>query len=187
MSSNGGYGICGAINVYSSSAKLGNWVEDKAGERLVVHPRPPKGMYITDQAANHIDPALMAQHPSTTHVKMMSTAELKAKNKEGTSYSLLFAHGKPVPNDERYRTANQERFKLKDYEERFARPEQGLAMERAKQAVREIRACYNQQPGSRMASAYVTLENKYYTPHAAQGASQPLPNWKCQSILTRTE
>ena len=86
MSANSGYGICGAINVYSSTAKLGNWVEDKAGESLARNPRPAVGMYVTDQASNHIDPAKMTVNPATKHVKMMSTAELKAKNKEGNAY-----------------------------------------------------------------------------------------------------
>ena len=144
MSSNGGYGICGAFNVYSSTAKLGNWVEDKAGQELSSHPRPAVGMYVTNTQAHHIAPNDMVANPKLTQVKMMSTAELKAKNKEGTSYSLLFNHGKAMNIDERYRTANQERFKLKDYEERFARPANSLALERAKESVREIRSQFNQ-------------------------------------------
>ena len=144
MSSNGGYGICGAFNVYSSTAKLGNWVEDKAGQELVLKPRPAVGMYVTNTQAHHINPSDMVSHPKLTQVKLMSTAELKAKNKEGTSYSLLFNHGKPVSIEERYRTTSQEKFKLKDFEEQFSRPPNALASERAKDAKREIRAQFNQ-------------------------------------------
>jgi hypothetical protein len=187
MSANSGYGICGAVNVYSSSAKLGNWVEDKAGEILARNPRPAKGMYITDQSANHIDPARMTVNPATMNVKMMSTAELKAKNKEGTSYSLLFDHGKPMKAEDKYRTSYRERFQLKDYEEKFARPENDLAHERAKDAVREIRAQFKQLSGSRTASAYQTQNNKYYVPNAIRGESEPLPVWTRQAICSRTE
>jgi len=187
MSSNGGYGICGSFNVYSSTAKLGNWVEDTAGHRLASQPRPAVGMYVTNTQAHHIDPAHMVANPKLTQVKMMSTAELKAKNKEGTSYSLLFNHGKTMDADERYRTANQERFKLKDFEERFARPQNSLSLERNKQAIRETRAQFKQMSGSRMAAAYTTLGNEHYTPAAAQGTSQALPKWGRQAILSMLE
>ena len=46
MSANSGYGICGAFNVYSSSAKLGNWVEDEAGMALAANARPAVGTYL---------------------------------------------------------------------------------------------------------------------------------------------
>jgi len=173
--------------VYSTSAKLGNWVEDQAGKHLAQQPRPAIGMYVTNTQAHHIDPANMVANPKLAQVKMVSTAELKAKNKEGTSYSLLFDHGKPIAADERYRTANQERFKLKDYGERFARPSGSLALERNKQAVREIQAQFKQMSGSRMAAAYTTLENDHYTPAAAQGPSQALPKWGRQTILSQLE
>lgn len=187
MSSNGGYGICGAFNVYSSTAKLGNWVEDKAGQQLSAQPRHAVGMYVTNTQAHHIAPNDMVTNPKLTQVKMMSTAELKAKNKEGTSYSLLFNHGKPMNPDDRYRTANQERFKLKDYEERFAKPSNELALERAKSSVREIRSQFNQQSGSRMAAAYTSLEHEHYTPAAAKGTSQALPRWGRQALLSQLE
>ena len=63
MSANSGYGICGAFNVYSSSAKLGNWVEDEAGMALAANARPAVGTYLTNTQACHIDP-IQAQDPT---------------------------------------------------------------------------------------------------------------------------
>lgn len=190
MAANTGYGICGAFNVYSSSAKLGNWVEDEAGQALAANPRPAIGVYLTNTAANHIDPKDMVAHPSMTQVKMLSTAELKAKNKEGTSYSMLFDHGKPVPADVRYRTAHRDNFfgRTKDKaDEAFARQDSDLAKAKAKQVCREIRAGYDMAPNSKMANAYSTNNNQYYTPNRIEGRQERMPNWKRKSILMQTE
>ena len=174
----GGYGICGAINVYSSTAKLGNWVEDKAGEEIARHPRPAKGTYVTDQMANHIDPTTMKVHPKLMQVKMMSTAELKAKNKEGTSYSMLFDHGKALKPADKYTTSNRDRFKLKDCEERFACAPRELEKNKAKDIVREMKDQYNSQAVTKMASSYVAVKDAdVFQPRKALGESLRLPNW----------
>ena len=189
MAANTGYGICGAFNVYSSSAKLGNWVEDEAGQLLASNARPAIGMYQTNTASHHIDPAKMEAHPSLTQVKMLSTAELKAKNKEGTSYSMLFDHGHPVPADVRYRTAHREQFFGRNAldEGLFARPDKKISQTQFKESMREARAGYDMAPQTKMASAYLTNNNKYYKPNAIEGTKQRMPNWKRRSFLEQTE
>jgi len=189
MAANTGYGICGAFNVYSSSAKLGNWVEDEAGKLLARDPRAAIGMYQTNSASHHIDPKDMQAHPSLTQVKMLSTAELKAKNKEGTSYSMLFDHGKTVSADVRYRTAHREQFFGRDDKDEglFARPDKKISQTQFKESMREARAGYDMAPQTKMASAYMTNNNKHYYPNAIEGKKQRMPNWKRRSILEQTE
>ncbi len=184
MSANSGYGICGAINVYSSSAKLGNWVEDEAGQALASQARPAIGSYASNTRSSFIDPKDMIPHPSMTQVKMMSTAELKAKNKEGTSYSMLFNHGHSVPHNIRYKTANREHF-TEGME--FARKEHGLKKSMEKVAAREFKAQYDMASQTKMMNSYATNDNQNYKPNAVNGVHQRMPNWKRRSILMQTE
>jgi len=184
-SQNTGYGISGAFNVYSSRAKLGNWVEDEAGIALASAPRPAKGIYITDSREKHCDPKLMTAHPSMTSIKMLSTAELKAKNKEGTSYSLLFDHGKEMTPTERYSTTHKEKFGRSDSAifELLARQQGDLARSKEKQTVREIKSLYNHQPINRLQNAHVSREvrggPKHFTPYVLdKGPVEPLPVWR---------
>ncbi len=67
-------------------------MEDKIGARLASQPRANENLYQTVQSSVHIAPNLMptrAQPP----LNIPTTQELKAKNKEGMPYSLLFDHG----------------------------------------------------------------------------------------------
>jgi hypothetical protein len=96
---NSGFGICGAKNIYSSKVKLDNWVEDKFGVDLVQNPKPRDSHFTTCVREQYIPPSEQqpACGPLTTtlakSVKFLSKAELKAKNKDGLSYALLFQHG----------------------------------------------------------------------------------------------
>ncbi len=83
---NQGYGICGAKNIYSSKVKLDNWVEDNIGAVLAQNPKETTHSYDTVQSSTHCPPN---QWP----LNMPTTQELKAKNKEGMPYSMLFDHG----------------------------------------------------------------------------------------------
>ncbi len=89
---NQGYGICGAKNMYSSKVKLDNWVEDDIGAVLALRTEQLPHSYDTVQSSSHRHPN---QWPAATHppLNVPSTQELKAKNKEGMPYSLLFDHG----------------------------------------------------------------------------------------------
>lgn len=90
---NQGYGICGAKNIYSTQVKLDNWVEDRFGNDLKSnYDAPRKHHYETNTMRSYGAPDmnLLASQPV---LNIPSTQELKAKNKEGMPYSLLFDHG----------------------------------------------------------------------------------------------
>lgn len=90
--SNQGHGIAGAKNIYSSKVKLGNWVEDSFGKLLTEKPREPPKLFETNTMISHPNPSKWSEPPKMP-INMPSTQELKAKNKEGLQYSLLFDHG----------------------------------------------------------------------------------------------
>lgn len=84
-------GICGAKNIYSSKVKLDNWVEDDIGVLLSSKPRPPVTLYATNAMVSHCHPN---QWPALEiQTGMLSTHDLKVKNKTGMPYDLLFDHG----------------------------------------------------------------------------------------------
>ena len=90
---NQGYGICGSKNIYSSQVKLDNWVEDRIGGDLKANYDVRKThLYETNTMRSYGPPDmnLLASQPV---LNIPSTQELKAKNKEGMPYSLLFDHG----------------------------------------------------------------------------------------------
>ena len=187
--SNSGYGIAGAVNVYTGKAKLGNWVEDEYGLDIIKKPRPPKGLYKTDQMANHIDPKDMEAHPSMTQVKMMSIAEMKAKNKEGCSYSLLFDHQKPLAPSDRYTTSYTKSFSRgPEVHSQYARPNGDLEKERAKRMVREIRERYSMVPDSVSANAYALAPSEHMKPNILEkGPTQRLPCWSREHLITPSD
>jgi hypothetical protein len=185
--SNLGYGVAGHINQYSSSARLGNWVEDRAGVYLSQHPTSNEGMYTTDQSANHIDPKDMTSHPAGDTVKLMSVDELKAKNKDGTSYSMLFDHGKPVPPTVRYRSSHRaDFFSTQEFESKFARADNELAATKKKEAAITDRMALHPVPTSVQMSQYVPQpKGKYFVPAIlSKGPSAPLPNNTRRHLIT---
>ncbi len=94
---NQGHGICGSKNLYSSNVKLGNWVEDKIGLQLTQQELPVYKNYMSNTNLSYQDPKDQPPLPSMP-VNMPTTQELKAKNKEGMQYSLIFDHGlKEIP------------------------------------------------------------------------------------------
>ena len=94
---NQGHGICGSKNLYSSNVKLGNWVEDKIGLQLTQQEQPVYKNYMSNTNLSYQDPKDQPPLPSMP-VNMPTTQELKAKNKEGMQYSLIFDHGlKEIP------------------------------------------------------------------------------------------
>ena len=86
-----GYGICGKKNVYSSKALLDNWREDVIASTSSLKEFAPTEHYQTVSRATHIDPKSMIMHPNILLAKTESVANLKARNKDGMPYSLLFA------------------------------------------------------------------------------------------------
>ena len=85
-----GHGVCGSLNIYSNNVKLGNWVEDTIAAELIANPTEPYKNYSTNTSLSYIDPK---DQPPPPTMNMPSTQELKAKNKEGMPYGLIFDHG----------------------------------------------------------------------------------------------
>lgn len=186
MKQNTGYGICGAKNVYSSRVKLDNWVEDEAGVRLSSQPRPPLGRYLTDSMEKHCDPKEMVAHPSMTSIKMLSTAELKAKNKEGTSYAQLFNHGPDMTTDERFNSTYHRLFNQPKHLS-LARQNLELEKQKCKEKVRELNNLTNLQSTTAMMSAYLTTPQEgHFHPKIADGPSLPIPRFAKTHVLSQT-
>lgn len=97
---NQGYGICGSKNIYSSSVRIDNWVEDNIGMQLGHTERPPFKLYSTVTKEAHCDPSQWPE-PQNLPVNMPTPLELKTKNKDGMPYALLFEHNSNVPADVR--------------------------------------------------------------------------------------
>lgn len=148
----GGHGITGSKNVYSTSAHIGNWREDMIGQELMqdmlartnqmdfrentgnfaASLRNRKNSYSTSSqvigAPAHVDNAETGHYADkySGEMKFRSTQqaavnggqnqrfltqeELKAKNKEGLNYSLLFSHtntGHDISVRDRYTSMNK--------------------------------------------------------------------------------
>ena len=184
---NQGYGICGAKNVYSSRVKLDNWVEDEFGVSLAAQPRPPVGRYVTDSREKHCDPTNMTAHPSMTTIKMMSTAELKAKNKEGTSYAQLFNHGPDMTVDERFNSTYKRLFSQPSAAA-FARQHLDLEKQKNKEKTREITSLYKLNATSQLMNSYQTTAAtaEVFRPRVVDGESMPIPRVGKRHVLSET-
>lgn len=106
----GGYGVCGAKNVYTQSVRIGNWLEDAQGLILKEKSRPGQRQLLTEQRDkfNPLESRRSLEAPAS--LKFATTEELIAKNKEGSPYSLLFNHGKEIGSDSRYTTNHVSKF-----------------------------------------------------------------------------
>ena len=183
---NQGYGICGAKNVYSSRVKLDNWVEDEAGVMLASKPRPPLGRYVTDTSDKHCDPKDMTAHPSMSTIKMMSTAELKAKNKEGTSYAQLFNHGNEMTVDERFNSTYKRLFSQPGAAA-FARQHLDLEKQKNKDKTREVKSLTTLTSTSQLMNAFMTANaNSTFKPRNAEGESLAIPRVGKRHVLSET-
>ncbi len=92
----GGYGVCGAKNVYTSSVRIGNWLEDSQGQILQAKSRAGARMLVTEQRDRYNPLEQRTRTEAPPSLKFASTEELIAKNKEGSPYALLFNHGKDI-------------------------------------------------------------------------------------------
>lgn len=184
---NSGYGIAGMRNSYSLKVKLDNWVEDEAGKTLTAQPRPSRGLYLSNSQENHCDPREMTGHPSMTSIKMLSVAELKAKNKDGTSYAELFNHGPDMTRDERFNSTYKRLF-ARNSAAAFARQDLGLEMEKNKEQMREIKGLSNLQSTYRMMSAHNAAPPSAapFHPRAALGESMPVVRCGKSHVLSQT-
>jgi hypothetical protein len=106
----GGYGVCGAKNIYTSTTRIGNWLEDLQGEILKSKDRKGTRMLLTEQndKYNALENRTYKEAPPS--LKFVTTEELIQKNKDGSPYDLLFAHGKDIGSEARYTTNHTAKF-----------------------------------------------------------------------------
>ena len=185
MSASGGYGICGARNVYSSHTKLDNWVEDEIGAILASQPRPAYGEYTTVQRLVHCHPDDMIQKKQPK-LNLPTTLELIAKNKEGTPYQMLFGHGKQYldPNE---LFQSMARLTMSGSNSDLFRPlpEKFMEMQKAKKVKRETDLAYKKCSESRKATSYITpIESRI--PNKAIGEASALPDFRRRGGITAT-
>lgn len=103
-----GFGICGHKNSYTAKVYDGNWSEDKIATELLMTRQVQKPSYQTEQRSNFQNPINIPEDPRIASVKLESMDDIRAKNKEGLSYALIFDHGNgPQPPEERFKSQYQ--------------------------------------------------------------------------------
>ena len=83
ISRNQGYGISGSRNVYmNSTTRIGNWVEDGAGQVLAFQDRHGTRQFETEYSSQNKP---LHQRPPIPegNFRVPSVQDLKAKNKDG--------------------------------------------------------------------------------------------------------
>lgn len=78
---------------YSAKTKEGNWREDAYGEYLVNNRVVPALSYQTETMCKYCNPKSTEAPGDALSASAETTHDLKAKNKDGLSYALLFEHG----------------------------------------------------------------------------------------------
>lgn len=184
---NQGYGICGAKNSYSSKVKLDNWVEDNIGSVLAQNTSSVAHNYDTVQSSCHIHPREMpvSRRPP---INMPSTQELKAKNKEGMPYSMLFDHGlrDQLPG-ERFTTTSMLTIMKPTPQFQNAYEKKTLQRAKSKQMLSDINLSYVKTTEQRMANAHLNFSPKDTTPSLVKPANAcELPNFHRHRPLTST-
>ena len=130
-----GFGICGHKNSYTSKVHDGNWSEDKIATDLLMTREVPKPSYETEQRGRFQDPKYVPEDPRMATIKLESVDDIRARNKEGLSYSLIFEHGAaPETPEERFKTQYQESSDAKNNQ--YAQPD-GTLRQKKLQAVED--------------------------------------------------
>jgi hypothetical protein len=106
----GGYGVCGAKNIYTSTVRIGNWLEDLQGEILKTKDRKGSRLLLTEQNDKYNPMENRTTMEAPPSMKFVTTEELIQKNKEGSPYDLLFAHGRDIGAQARYTTNHADKF-----------------------------------------------------------------------------
>lgn len=171
---NQGYGICGMKNIYSSSSLLGNWVEDNFGRDLVEMKRSSKRSFDTEYSQNHIDPGTMvSKSKHLPEVKLESVEVLKAKNKEGMPYSLLFGAADEAHEDFYRSTAHLAQ--INDDSGRFTLPEHTLERTKARNRLKEKDAAFRKTTETRALNSHQLPGDG--VPHMSVGSTAELPSF----------
>lgn len=132
---NAGHGITGSKNVFSTKVHLGNWREDIIGKELVqdiltnIDENAQTGRYQEDPlsrgasnllsrnkrnsystSSQAIGSSEQTKKNAENATSLSSKEEIKAKNKEGLNYFLLFSHtnkGEDISHMNRYTSQNR--------------------------------------------------------------------------------
>jgi hypothetical protein len=128
-----GYGICGHKNTYTSKVYDGNWSEDKIATELLMTREVPAPSYQTEQRGNFQNPNEIPEDPRIATVKLESMDDIRAKNKEGLPYALIFDHRNgPQPAQERFKSQYQAA--ANETYQHFAKPEGSLYQRKLQEA-----------------------------------------------------
>mmetsp|Transcript_28763 Transcript_28763/g.33951 ORF Transcript_28763/g.33951 Transcript_28763/m.33951 type:complete len:167 (-) Transcript_28763:98-598(-) len=88
----GGYGICGHKNVYNSSVKEGNWIEDKFGVDLATKCTISKQLVDSEHNSNF-------KQPSAEFYKYLESTKSAGKSCVELEKTVLFNHGDVFTTD----------------------------------------------------------------------------------------
>lgn len=156
MKRNQGYGICGMKNIYSSKSLLDNWVEDNFGRDLVAMNRSHKMDFQTESSSTMIDPTKMTRKCTLPEVKVESVEVVKAKNKEGMPYSLLFGMN-GIDRDDYKSTAQLSQVCNPD-NSRFAPADQALERMKSRNLMKERDGAFRKTTEYRSLNSRVSVE-----------------------------
>lgn len=199
----GGHGITGSKNIYCSKTNIGNWVEDHIGQDLVSNPRQATTLYETSSMNEYIDPSLQTVRSGPNHAKFansvryLSKSELKAKNKEGLSYTLLFQHGlheEDISPGERYNSQlslsySQSKLEVSGGDEGLhASTPPPVAVQKQREKLKEIRKQLDLSfkrgtSEANSANAYASHSDAI-APRSIAGPSADLPNVARRVVIT---
>eukprot|EP01038_Epipyxis_sp_PR26KG_P006092 gene6092-8395_t len=189
--SNQGHGICGAKNSYSSKIRVGNWVEDNIGMDLSKskssNKLPVNNQYETIQAASYCPIEKRKELPSLP-VNMPTTQELKAKNKEGMPYALLFDHGvRDIPAEDRFKTTAMMVMSKpsETFNTTFERPHKTLERQKSKQNIQDLNLSFVKSSEYNISTSHLAFVQNT-TPKASIGNVQELPRFNRTRPLTST-
>ena len=98
-------------------------------------PFPIPSSYLTTSRDTHCDPKEMTTHPNILKVKLESVRDLKARNKEGMPYSMLFTNEASLKNHGPLYMTSMQRFDAAGAGADFAIPTGRNVNERRKELV----------------------------------------------------
>ena len=156
--------------MYSTKTKEGNWCEDEFGRWLVEHRKVTPLTYESETTSQYIHPNDMNDKASTD-IAIESVYNLKVKNKEGLSYSLLFDHG--YPDSQRFERPSR------------ALPEGSMHREKLSSIRKEMDRTGRFTTQSRLAGALV-MKHTAPLPNSSNSDSDDIPDFRRTFPLTNT-
>jgi hypothetical protein len=180
MSKNLGYGICGMKNSYSGTALLDNWVEDRYGCNIAAAgDRPGYKSYVTNTMDTFCDPKDMEVHPNNLNIKLESVKDLKARNKDGMPYNLLFMNENGLEGP-RFQTTLQR--VQASVDPRYSQRDGLRILERNKELRRE--RSHAKHTTSTYSQANRRMDPGSPVPNIIKGAKAELPNFRRIALIS---